>query len=1067
MFNRSGAPGQKRKVSNKPLHEEGSIDDLAAGISTSLKISSTGTKQQRTESRTLDHLLDSDDDDNGIFMEEEDDENTSAAPSWNPGTIYTKSSIMSSSKASKVVSTALSQSSSSIVENSINQDQTTRDDLEQAAVAAAGLCAAVPVVAQKPLVQYRMTKENNKEGKYCSNSSVSSVEEVNDNDEVDAYICKDGGHVSDSGSDYTDDDYEGEAGYKAGGYHPVKVGEVYNQRYVVIKKLGWGHFSTVWMVKDRKVIATAASLQTKEQNQFFALKVQKSAEHYTEAALDEVELLNCVASVLKKSEASMNAATVDSDGVTGTQIVEHSKHVAILHDSFFHTGANGRHMCMVFTMLGCNLLGVIKSFNYRGIPVPVVKRMIRGICMGLDFLHRKCNIIHTDLKPENVLLQFPNQMSEIEQRSIALSTEKASASQHNDPLAITIIELESALKDPNLLPEERRRIKNRIRKKKQRMGSKTGEDGMTEELDASEDEVPKAGLPSMNILSDLEMEGILSGKTSRGGGGDESCGLSVHGRVLRRLPHSSFVVCNFGEQYRADAKLSHIMQSNVQISRPDHVELNSYLENQKDSGGVAKLTFILRAYSPEEELANNVSIAFDNLSWNQSDMKNITREWRCKISISKESQHETISTMFRLAQRSRKDMDQVDREIFVDITQLISANIGGDDNDPDLPELPIGISPRPSARSPSFSTFIAEFPIKSTFVVLSFLESRIPGVVFMTYKREDGNPQLDNVLFGKKGKLICDHSSAMKIKDDGFDPSSANPVASCLIGFDLRLVKGFSARPPATEDGDYSFKLSGQNMEKVASWWNARNPIQQRVRSFMGVEFSNEFTLVPGYDMKKGTIKSNGIDPGYTEGGKVISADALAAVSSTKANLERASHQPDLKDVGMLQRCRAVVVDLGNACWTHRHFSEDIQTRQYRAPEVLIGSKYDTSADMWSLACVTFELLTGDLLFDPRAGEEYDRDEDHLAMFQELLGKMPKRLSLNGKFSKKFFDRKGNLKHIKQLKFWPIQEVLCEKYHFAKDDAQEIANFIRPLLEFDPASRATALDALRSDWLLD
>ena len=66
------------------------------------------------------------------------------------------------------------------------------------------------------------------------------------------------------------------------------------------------------------------------------------------------------------------------------------------------------------------------------------------------------------------------------------------------------------------------------------MGSKSGEDGMTEELDALEDEVPKAGLLSMNILSDLGMERILSGKTSCSGG-DESCGLSVHGQVLRRL----------------------------------------------------------------------------------------------------------------------------------------------------------------------------------------------------------------------------------------------------------------------------------------------------------------------------------------------------------------------------------------------------------------------------------------------------------------------------------------------------------------------------------------------------
>ena len=120
---------------------------------------------------------------------------------------------------------------------------------------------------------------------------------------------------------------------------------------------------------------------------------------------------------------------------------------------------------------------------------------------------------------------------------------------------------------------------------------------------------------------------------------------------------------------------------------------------------------------------------------------------------------------------------------------------------------------------------------------------------------------------------------------------------------------------------------------------------------------------------------------------------------------------------------------------------------------------------MWSLGCMCFELLTGDLLFDPRAGEEYDRDEDHLAMFQELLGKMPKRLALDGKYSKTFFDKKGNLKHIKTLKFWPIQDVLVEKYHFSQQDAQGVADFMTPLLDFDPKTRGTALSALRSDWL--
>lgn len=46
------------------------------------------------------------------------------------------------------------------------------------------------------------------------------------------------------------------------------------------------------------------------------------------------------------------------------------------------------------------------------------------------------------------------------------------------------------------------------------------------------------------------------------------------------------------------------------------------------------------------------------------------------------------------------------------------------------------------------------------------------------------------------------------------------------------------------------------------------------------------------------------------------------------------------------------IADLGNACWVDHHFTEDIQTRQYRSPEVIIGGKWDAGADMWSLACM-------------------------------------------------------------------------------------------------------------------
>jgi serine/threonine-protein kinase SRPK3 len=61
---------------------------------------------------------------------------------------------------------------------------------------------------------------------------------------------------------------------------------------------------------------------------------------------------------------------------------------------------------MVFEVLGENLLGLIKRWNHRGIPMPLVKQITKQVLLGLDYLHRDCGIIHTDLKPENVLIDI-------------------------------------------------------------------------------------------------------------------------------------------------------------------------------------------------------------------------------------------------------------------------------------------------------------------------------------------------------------------------------------------------------------------------------------------------------------------------------------------------------------------------------------------------------------------------------------------------------------------------------------------------------------------------------------
>lgn len=183
--------------------------------------------------------------------------------------------------------------------------------------------------------------------------------------------------TSSSGDDpaETTADEEDSEDYCKGGYHPVTVGETYNNgRYVVVRKLGWGHFSTVWLSRDTTT------------GKHVALKVVRSAAHYTETAIDEIKLLNRIVQ-----------ANPSHPG---------RKHVVSLLDSFEHKGPNGVHVCMVFEVLGENLLGLIKRWNHRGIPMPLVKQITKQVLLGLDYLHRECGIIHTDLKPENVLIEI-------------------------------------------------------------------------------------------------------------------------------------------------------------------------------------------------------------------------------------------------------------------------------------------------------------------------------------------------------------------------------------------------------------------------------------------------------------------------------------------------------------------------------------------------------------------------------------------------------------------------------------------------------------------------------------
>jgi serine/threonine-protein kinase SRPK3 len=109
--------------------------------------------------------------------------------------------------------------------------------------------------------------------------------------------------------------------------------------------------------------------------------------------------------------------------------------------------------------------------------------------------------------------------------------------------------------------------------------------------------------------------------------------------------------------------------------------------------------------------------------------------------------------------------------------------------------------------------------------------------------------------------------------------------------------------------------------------------------------------------------------------------------------------------------------DMGNACYLTNHYSDIIQTREYRSPEVILGGEYNETADIWSLACMIFELVTGDYLFDPKKGKTYRKNDDHLALITELIGPCYDRNFLE-KYPKiwKFYLKKNmRLKNVKKL----------------------------------------------------